>query len=917
MLMWHQHQPFYPKDADGVYTRPWVRVHATKDYYDMAALVEQYPEVAVTFNLTPVLLLQLEDLANGAKDIYWTMSEIPAAQLTDEEKAFIEARFFDVNPKIVGRFPRYQELAAGRGLGYSTRDLLDLQVLFNLAWTDLDFLAQEPLKSLVAKGRDFSEEDKAVVFAEHRRIISGVIPLHARLWQEGRIEVTTTPLAHPILPLISDTSLASVGDPAALLPENRYQEIPDADQQVIRGLDTAERLLGKRPVGMWPAEGSVAQLVMSLFSKNGVRWVATGEDVLAKSLDIGSFTRDANDNVEQADLLYRPWAAQLKRNDPVAMFFRDVRLSDQLGFEYSGMGGEAAADDFMRRLRSVYESVDVEAAMEAGTPFVVSVILDGENAWEHYDNDGKDFLNALYQRLSESDWVKTITPSQYLDRFADPEPLEEVFPAAWFQPNFATWIGEAEEATAWDYLYQVRQDLEKAKESPGYDEAFEKMLFAEGSDWFWWYGTDQSSGNDDYFDSAFRELLGQVYDALGQERPSFISVPIIPEPPVVADQVPADLITIEIDAEFDDWVDAGRYELAGTPVESVLWAFDRDNLYLRLTGQSLTAATFYIGAPEGERTAVSDTGLPLGFGANNFVGVEGTVRLSELVLPLSQLGPLEPGDTLLAKVEVDGVLYPEDGPMAFQVPDISNVEVFLDVEDPLGDDHGPGTYTYPTDGVFTAGSYDLEGFQVGTEGEDLVFTFDVLAPIQNPWGSPRGFSVQTFDVYIDTDPGLGTGARLLIAGRNAALAEQNGWEYGITVEGWEPAIYVAKPDGTIEETKPSFDVVTFGDKGRVVIRIPRSLFGQGDPAMWGYGAAVMSQEGFPSSGVRRIRDVEVAAQQWRIGGGATDANHTRILDIAWVGPETQESWLSAYKPSSTIEGLGPDDFATLPLVVAG
>ena len=205
---------------------------------------------------------------------------------------------------------------------------------------------------------------------------------------------------------------------------------------------------------MWPGEGSVAQLVMCLFSKNGVQWVATGEDVLAKSLDIGSFTRDAFDTVEQADLLYRPWEATLTRNPPVPMFFRDVRISDQLGFEYSGMTGEDAADDFMNRLQNIHDSVDVQAAREAGQPYVVSVILDGENAWENYENDGKDFLNAMYRSLSEADWVSTITPTQYLDRFDEPERLEEVFPAAWFQPNFATWIGEEEEATAWDYLYR-------------------------------------------------------------------------------------------------------------------------------------------------------------------------------------------------------------------------------------------------------------------------------------------------------------------------------------------------------------------------------------------------------------------------------------------------------------------------------
>ncbi len=339
---------------------------------------------------------------------------------------------------------------------------------FNLAWTDPDFLAAAPLAELVERGSGYVEEDKEVVLAEHRRILGQVIPLHARLWEEGRIEVTTTPLAHPILPLIADTDFAVIGDPTARLPVHRYREIIDADQQVIRGLDVAERLLGRRSVGMWPAEGAVVQLVMSLFSKNGVRWVATGEDVLARSLGL-SITRDGSDTVEQSEL-YRPWQATLRRNPPVPIFFRDVRLSDLIGFES-----------------------------------------------EHYANDGKDFLRALYRRLEEADWVATITPSAYLQRFAEPEPLGEVFPASWFQPNFATWFGEEEEALAWDYLWRVRDDLRRAERSGEVEDealaaAYERMLFAEGSDWFWWHGSDQESGDDGYFDRAFRELLGQVYD---------------------------------------------------------------------------------------------------------------------------------------------------------------------------------------------------------------------------------------------------------------------------------------------------------------------------------------------------------------------------------------------------------------------
>jgi alpha-amylase/alpha-mannosidase (GH57 family) len=960
VLMWHQHQPLYPQDPDGFVTRPWVRMHATKDYYDMAALVADYPDVHVTFNLTPVLMRQIEDLTNGTKDIYWAMTEVPAAELTDEQRTFIIDRFFDTNAQIVARFPRYQELIdkRDRPTSFSTSDIRDLQLLFNLAWTDPSFLEQEPLAGLVAKGRDFAEEDKAVVLAEHERIIAGILPLHRDLWESGQIEVTTTPLAHPILPLIADTNLATVGDPTGLLPANRYRKPTDALDQVALGLDEAERLLGRRPVGMWPGEGSVAQDIMGMFSSNGVRWVATGEDVLAKTLDIGSFTRDSNDLVEEGDALYTIYRANLNRQDDVPMFFRDDVLSDLIAFEYSGTDAGAATDDFMRRL------ADVDLALESsnpGQPKVVTVILDGENAWEHYENDGVEFLNALYSKLSGSDFVNTVTPSELLDMYPEPPELPDIYPGAWFQPNFATWIGEPEEARAWDYLYRTRADLDVAQRrgeiaDEALAAAYETMLFAEGSDWFWWYGADQDSGNDGYFDSAFRELLGQVYDALGVDRPTFVRVPITPAPPVEPDAGLTDLVTIEIDNDVatQDWSQGGHYELSGELVGALGYAFDKENLYLRVDfgrevlGEGNLGFDLYLGVPNAVQDfGLSNGGTVLGFNATHRVSwtsrdpvnlagpLEHSIRGSdattttragfdgesiEFAIPIESLPAIEAGDRISFRIietsgGPDGADLPQAGPGYIQVPDISNVEVIYDLPDPEGDDYGPGTYTYPQDGVFGAGSYDLTNFTVGVSGEDTaVFSFDVAAPIGNPWGSPVGYSVQTFDLYIDTDPAAGTGARLLLPGRNAALESGNGWEYALTLEGWDPALYVATADGTTEETKPTFKVIADSD-GRVTARIPLELLGDGDPRDWGYAVAVMSQEGFPSAGVRRVRDINVVGEQWKGGGAPDDANHSRIYDVLQPTSGIQEDLLSGYASADSRDGLGPDDFPQVPLIL--
>ncbi len=954
-LIWHQHQPLYPKDADGVVSRPWVRVHATKDYYDMAAMVADYDGLNVTFNLTPVLLLQLEDILDGARDLYWVKTEIPADQLGDEDKDFILARFFDINPRIIDRFPRYRELRDLRDAGteYTTEDWRDLQLLWNLGWTDPRFLAEEPLAGLVAKGRDFTEEDKATVLGVHLEIVGKVVDVHTRLWDEGVIEVTTTPLAHPILPLIGDTDQALFGDPSAIMPSNRFREVNDAVDQVTRGLDEAERLLGRRPSGMWPGEGSVSQLVTPIWANNGVTWVATGEHVLGETLGIGSFTRDSNGTVEAADVLYRPYAAQHSRVPQLPMFFRDVELADRIGFEYSGSSAGAAADDFMGRLANIRDQLD---AVGYDGLRVVTIVVDGENAWENYDNDGIDFLDALYTGLTTTDWVTTATPSQLIEAFPDAfEPLPEVFPASWFQPNFQTWIGEGEEAKAWDYLWEVRDDLRRAEASVDaatYAAAYESMLFAEGSDWFWWYGSDQDSGDDGYFDTAYRELLGQVYDALGRARPPFIRVPIIPYPSVEPDRTPDALVEIPI-GRFDDdaWAQGGLYD-GGYPLS---WAFDTENLYLRIDGLDGDRAELYLGVPgAGLTTGLSvgaadiDAAQVLGFDASRVLRIypDGTVRLPDLptappedvdalfdegtalesasrdgaiefALPIGALGPVGVGDRISILLIVDeqgkNLRAPEGGRGTLQVPDISNVEVVFSAEDPAGDDHGPGTYTYPTDTVFQPGSYDLTGFAVGLSGDELVFEFTVAAPIANPWDSPVGLSIQTFDVYVDVDPGAGTGARRMIDGRNAALDEGSGWERALTIEGWEPALFVASNEDDADETQPTLTTLVFGDKGRVVVRLARDLFPEGDPSTWGYAVAVMSQEGFPSSGVRRIRDVEASAQQYRIGGGDGSLNRTRILDLLWPEAGIQEQMLTPATPitSGNLDDLTADDFGQI------
>ncbi len=522
MLLWHQHQPYYPKDDDGNFSKPWVRLHATKDYLDMVELVQDFEGLQVTFNLTPTLMNQLNELSNGSKDIYWVHTEIEANKLTDTQKDFLRDRFFDINSRIINTYPRYVELRNLRQnpQEWTLQDYTDLQVLFNLGWTDPKYLSTEPLNKIVEKGSNFSEADKKLVLEIHKELIDKVIPEHLYAYKNNHIELITTPFAHPILPLIHNSDLGKIGDTTSDFPKNTFSFEDDARAHVRKGKDVFFENFGHYPNGMWPAEGAVAQEVLKYFNDEDIFWIATGQNPLEKSLDV-KIQRWVGGVASKPELLYRPWNTVLPNGETIPIFFRDNYLSDKM-FDYSEKRTDLSIQEFENTILKLREKTsDLDFIP------VVSIIADGENFWENYSNDGIDFLNGMYTVLTKYDWLETITPTDYLKMYGDNlETIDELYPSSWFQPNFATWIGETDENQAWDHLYQTRIDFEEAKKSGNFsdeqiNQAYEYMLLAEGSDWFWWYGLDQDSSVDYYFDQAFKDLLSMVYVSLGLEKPSF------------------------------------------------------------------------------------------------------------------------------------------------------------------------------------------------------------------------------------------------------------------------------------------------------------------------------------------------------------------------------------------------------------
>jgi alpha-amylase/alpha-mannosidase (GH57 family) len=537
IILWHQHQPFYKDLVSGEYRLPWVRLHALKDYYGMVKLLDEFPNVHQTFNLVPSLITQIQDYVSGtANDPFLQVAATPAKDLTPEERRFALQYLFQANPvHMIGRYPRYRELwERFRGSGntseraekyFQPQDFTDLQVLSQIAWFDEFFLQDPEVAALIQKGRNYSLDDQRFVVLHQRDLLAKVLPAHAEAGQRGAIEISTSPFYHPILPLVCDTNMGSVSTPGLPLPQHRFRHPEDAREQLQRGLDLHQKVFAVRPQGVWPSEGSVSEEVFAIAESLGVKWMATDEEVLGRTLGV-SFAREGDGRLpaESAAKLYtihRYQSGQTEMN----MIFRDHTISDLIGFVYSGMPPQEAATHLMKSIKQSAQPV-----LDQGKDAVLSIILDGENAWEYYPQSGREFLRRFYDALQHEPGVEAVTVSEAIQRHQNFGHLSSLVPGSWIHANFNVWIGAPEDNRAWDYLHHARDFYDQS--SPGAMEsqrklAFEEILIAEGSDWNWWYGPEHHSANDRDFDELYRKHLSNVYQALGARPPDYLAQPIM------------------------------------------------------------------------------------------------------------------------------------------------------------------------------------------------------------------------------------------------------------------------------------------------------------------------------------------------------------------------------------------------------
>ncbi len=581
-FFWHMHQPYYKEDDTGIIEMPWVFLHALKDYYEMIWHLKRFPSLKATFNLSPALLEQLKLYEkHDVNDRLLNLLRRRCDSLDEGERRWV-MRFagyahYDHQIRPMSRYLQLYELSKERPL--SDGELCEIEVLFLLSWCGNALRSENPVvASMIEKGEGFGEEEKNTLIDALIGFIRIIVPEYRKMMESGQISLAINPMYHPIMPLLMDMKNAVRSRPGTQLPSTTCVFEEDAYRQLENGIGCFRERFGCDPHGIWPSEGSVNDTTLQAYGRYALGYAATDEEILFATL-----------NNYDRKLLYSPY--RFRDEKGVLLVFRDKRLSDKIGFHYSSWDSEAATEDFMGSLRAIYE--------EGENP-LVSVILDGENAWEFYPNNGMDFFNLLYRKLEQSPWCQTV----HLDELAkSPQKvpiLSGIHPGSWIYRDFSTWIGQRDKNRAWEMLCQTHLVYQRHADTLTEEvraKIEREFLIAEGSDWFWWYGTDHESEYADMFDNLFRQRLMRIYRYLSLNVPLYLLRPNRSESTQVS-VIPTEWISPSLSAEeepYFEWYGSGIvHEPVLTNVmdtsekgvvRSMRYGFDHRYLYLSLEGK--------------------------------------------------------------------------------------------------------------------------------------------------------------------------------------------------------------------------------------------------------------------------------------------------------------------------------------------
>lgn len=535
ILCWHMHQPDYREYLNGEFVLPWTYLHAMKDYTDMAFHLEQHPQARAVVNFVPILVEQLQDYEQQFKSgdirdaLLRMLNHERLDELDDEARQHILDSCFKSNhTKMLQPYRAYQHLfdlqkkLEGHGRENVTylsgQYLADLLVWYHLVWMGESVRrSSELVARLMTKGSQFTYAERKELFDLIGEIIVGIVPRYRKLAERGQIEVSSTPYNHPIVPLLLDFAAARESEPNAPLPQASHYPggLSRVHSHLANAVESHRQNFGAAPYGMWPSEGGVSRAALKLLAEHGCEWTATGQAVLANSL-----RREMNDNPlpGSSGYLYKPYLVETG-GKPIHCFFRDDGLSDKIGFEYAKWKGDDAAADFVHHLEEILHNAPGD-----DDP-VVTVILDGENAWEYYPYNAYYFLSELYSKLETHTDICTTTFHdcvRALNESNSPviaSKLKQMVAGSWVYGTFSTWIGSADKNRGWDLLCEAKRsyDIVMASGRLNADEmrlATQQLADCEGSDWFWWFGDYNSATSVASFDALFRRNLSNLYRLL-------------------------------------------------------------------------------------------------------------------------------------------------------------------------------------------------------------------------------------------------------------------------------------------------------------------------------------------------------------------------------------------------------------------
>ncbi len=597
---WHMHQPVYQLSPTGDFLMPWVRLHAVKDYLDMALWAKKFDKLKLNFNFVPVLINAIINYGeNEAHDIHSRLTITPQDELTNEDKIFILNNFFDANYQTMilanPEYHRLYQIVQSSGTEdtsiFSNQEYADLMALFNLAWIDPSFkTSNSELKKLVKKGKNYTLEDRIAIIQIQRDIIKKIIPTIRKLIEKNKIEITTSPYYHPILPILLDYKNIKKNSS----PANDLQDLKtdlDAKMQTKMALDRIEEVFGKRPRGVWPSEQCVSAKTLEMLSSLGVEWSLSDEGILANSINF-EFEHDFKGYIKEPYHLLKTYKYKTSTSD-LKMIFRESTIPNLIGFEYQNHNPIATANDLYDRIKVLQSKI----LSSPDNEHLLTIALDGENCWENYLEDGASFLKTLYTLITEDDSLETVLLSNYLEKTKEDKLLPKIASGSWINRNFKLWIDEPVKDIAWTYLKRVRQDfanfVKREPLNPNIELARRELFICEGSDWFWWYGEPNDSGRDNIFDFLFRTHLKNVYRYLDLDTPKYLDDPLSDISTSKPSKYPKSLITPNINGknvvdEDDEWNNAGYIEIPDGPVlresklfDKIRFGNDQNNFYLK------------------------------------------------------------------------------------------------------------------------------------------------------------------------------------------------------------------------------------------------------------------------------------------------------------------------------------------------